>query len=52
MLRISAQEAPGHITLRLEGSLTGHWVAELEIASAKMEYRTGGLRRIKLKARG
>ena len=32
MLRISTQEAPGEVTLRLEGSLTGPWVPELEDA--------------------
>ena len=30
MLRITVQEAPPQITLKLEGSLTGCWVMELE----------------------
>ena len=30
MLKISAIEAPGKITLKLEGSLSGAWVSELE----------------------
>src|SRR5271163_2731503 len=32
MLRITVQEAPDQITLRLEGSLAGDWVTELEDA--------------------
>lgn len=30
MLRITAQEAPGRVLLKLEGRLTGVWVPELE----------------------
>ena len=30
MLKISVSEAPGKITLKLEGSLSGAWVSELE----------------------
>jgi hypothetical protein len=32
MLRIVFAEGPGQVTLRLEGSLAGPWVAELEHA--------------------
>jgi ABC-type transporter Mla MlaB component len=32
MLRITVQEAPDQITLKLEGSLVGAWVTELEDA--------------------
>jgi ABC-type transporter Mla MlaB component len=32
MLRITIQEAPDQITLKLEGSLVGAWVTELEDA--------------------
>lgn len=30
MLRITARETPQQVTLKLEGSLTGSWVMELE----------------------
>src|SRR5258707_592649 len=32
MLRIAVAEGPGQVTLKLEGSLAGPWVAELEHA--------------------
>src|SRR5258707_10596498 len=32
MLRITAQNTPNHVTLKLEGSLAGTWVLELEDA--------------------
>ena len=30
MLRITVHDGPDHVSLKLEGSLTGTWVAELE----------------------
>jgi len=30
MLRITEQDSPGQVTLKLEGDLTGAWVPELE----------------------
>jgi ABC-type transporter Mla MlaB component len=30
MLRITVEQEPGNITLKLEGSLSGAWVSELE----------------------
>jgi anti-anti-sigma regulatory factor len=30
MLRITVHDTPQHVILKLEGSLTGNWVAELE----------------------
>jgi ABC-type transporter Mla MlaB component len=32
MLKITVDQAPGRITLKLEGSLSGAWVSELEDA--------------------
>jgi len=32
MLRITVQDGPDQVTLKLEGNLTGPWVAELEDA--------------------
>ena len=37
MLRISVEDGPRHITLRLEGRLTGIWVRELEEAWRRTE---------------
>lgn len=37
MLRISAEDGPQRVTLRLEGRLTGIWVKELEDAWREVE---------------
>src|SRR5262249_15812907 len=42
MLRITVQDLPGHVRLKLEGSLAGPWVAELEEAWRAARRRCAG----------
>ena len=42
MLRITADDAPGVLTFRLEGRLEGAWAAELEKCWRGMAVRVGG----------